>query len=598
MSQKGIFGDPQHGHLKVEYLEGNSGGPVGPDPSTYVINVVGDSPIVTTGNPGTYTLTIDTDGTLAITYTCDSGIATPSADNLNVFGTTALAGTSPLSTLGAGDTVTVIAQLSQAVAAADATTVGLANFNSAQFTVDADGFVEFSGAGVATTYDCDTGTATPAANILNVVATTAVAGTSPLSTSGAGNTVTVTNQISQALALADATKVGVCNFDSSMFAVDADGFVTLAGGSTGVDSFAVQAGTSPVVPDGAGLVTFNGGTVAAGTTPVQTNGTGANTMELQVQIAQAIASTNATNIGLAAFDSANFTVDANGFVQLDGSTVGETITGDSGGALSPTAGNWNIVGGTSLAGTTPLVTAGAGSSLTINAQISQALASADVTKIGISNFDSTYFTVDADGFVSTSGTGIGETITGDTGGALSPTAGNWNIVGGTSLAGTTPIATSGTGSTLTANVQISQALAAADATKIGLSNFDSSTFAVDADGFVTLTGASSFSWSVETGSSANLVVNTGVFANNAGGVILSLPATAAVGDTFQVVAMDAAGFVVDQQTGQTIQVGSSTTTITTGTITSTGIGDWIEIVCNVANSGFFANVKQGNVTVA
>src|SRR5690242_8441296 len=34
--------------------------------------------------------------------------------------------------------------------------------------------------------------------------------------------------------------------------------VDLAGGSTGVDSFAMQTGTSPVVPTAAGLVTFNG----------------------------------------------------------------------------------------------------------------------------------------------------------------------------------------------------------------------------------------------------------------------------------------------------------------------------------------------------
>lgn len=33
-----------------------------------------------------------------------------------------------------------------------------------------------------------------------------------------------------------------------------------------------------------------------------------------------------------------FTVDSNGFVSLNGSAVGETITGNTGGALSPTAG--------------------------------------------------------------------------------------------------------------------------------------------------------------------------------------------------------------------------------------------------------------------
>lgn len=88
----------------------------------------------------------------------------------------------------------------------------------------------------------------------------------------------------------------------------------VAGGGMAIDSVLVQTGTSPVVPNGSGEVTFNGATVAAGANPVRTNGTAANTYALEVQISQAIASTNANNIGLAAFNSADFTVDANGFV--------------------------------------------------------------------------------------------------------------------------------------------------------------------------------------------------------------------------------------------------------------------------------------------
>lgn len=178
-------------------------------------------------------------------------------------------------------------------------------------------------------------------------------------------------------------------------------------------------------------------------------------------------------------------------INLDGAVVAQTITGDSGGALSPTAGNWNIVGGTGIS------TSGAGSTLTINldgAVVAQTLTGdsggalsptagnwniVGGTGISTSGAVST-LTINLDGAV------VGQTITGDSGGALSPTAGNWNIVGGTSLAGTTPIATSGAVSTLTVNAQLSQALAAADATKVGLANFDSANFGVDADGFVTL----------------------------------------------------------------------------------------------------------------
>jgi hypothetical protein len=72
----------------------------------------------------------------------------------------------------------------------------------------------------------------------------------------------------------------------------------------------------PVGPTGNNINT-TGSVVAAGTTPFQSVGNpGTSTINYQVQISQAIASTNASNIGLAAFNSADFTVDANGFVSI------------------------------------------------------------------------------------------------------------------------------------------------------------------------------------------------------------------------------------------------------------------------------------------
>lgn len=96
--------------------------------------------------------------------------------------------------------------------------------------------------------------------------------------------------------------------------------------SGAVTSLAMQTGTSPVTPL-SGVITLNGGVVAAGTNPIRTNGTGANTAAVQVQISQAIASTDATKIGLCNFSSSNFSVDANGFVTA---TSGETWTDISG----------------------------------------------------------------------------------------------------------------------------------------------------------------------------------------------------------------------------------------------------------------------------
>jgi len=175
--------------------------------------------------------------------------------------------------------------------------------------------IDVNGSSVGQTITGNSGGAlSPTAGNWNIFGAAVSAGTTPVATSGSLSTLTVNIQTSQAIASTNATNIGLSAFSSAHFSVDANGFVTLAGGGQALDSIAVQTGTSPVVPTVGGLVTFNGAVVAAGTNPVRSNGTGANTYALEVQISQAIASTNASNIGLAAFNSAHFTVDANGFV--------------------------------------------------------------------------------------------------------------------------------------------------------------------------------------------------------------------------------------------------------------------------------------------
>lgn len=131
--------------LPIEFLEGNSGGPVGPDPVTFIVNTVGDvSTIDVVGNPATHTLTWSVGATVATTYTEDSGSAVPALNNLNIFGSAGI------NTSGAGSTVTIAA-----------------------------------GPTIATTYHTDSGNAIPAANILNVL------GGTGCNTSATGNTITI-----------------------------------------------------------------------------------------------------------------------------------------------------------------------------------------------------------------------------------------------------------------------------------------------------------------------------------------------------------------------------------------------------------------------
>lgn len=83
---------------------------------------------------------------------------------------------------------------------------------------------------IPTSFVTNSGTATPAANVLNILGTTVAAGTTPFQFTGSGNTVTGQIQIGQAIASTDATKIGLCSFNSSQFTVDANGFVSLIQG--------------------------------------------------------------------------------------------------------------------------------------------------------------------------------------------------------------------------------------------------------------------------------------------------------------------------------------------------------------------------------
>lgn len=131
----------------IETLTGNSGGAVSPTGGN--INVIGDTTTINiVGNPATHTLTASATGAIATTYDGNSGSATPSAHVLNIIGDTTTA-----TTLAAGNTVTI-----------SSITAG----------------------NVATTYVEDAGSATPSAHILNII------GGSGVTTSGAGNTVTIT----------------------------------------------------------------------------------------------------------------------------------------------------------------------------------------------------------------------------------------------------------------------------------------------------------------------------------------------------------------------------------------------------------------------
>ena len=93
-------------------------------------------------------------------------------------------------------------------------------------------------------------------------------------------------------------------------------------------------------------------------------------------------------------------------------------------------------------------------------------------------------------------------------------------------------------------------------------------------------------------------VNNGYISNAGGQIQLLLPAVAPVGSIVRVVANTAGGWQITQNAGQSIRFGNMLTTVGGGgSLTSTAIGDAVELVCAVANSGWIALSGVGNVNV-
>jgi hypothetical protein len=129
----------------IAEVTGNTGGPVGPAPTTNNVNIVGDGTTISVdGNPSTNTLTISSLGEAETTYTANTGTATPASGVLNVFGA------SGVTTTASGNTL----------------------------------IVETTGS-VPTAFISNAGTAVPFSNALNVV------GTGAITTSATGNTLTI-----------------------------------------------------------------------------------------------------------------------------------------------------------------------------------------------------------------------------------------------------------------------------------------------------------------------------------------------------------------------------------------------------------------------
>lgn len=112
-----------------------------------------------------------------------------------------------------------------------------------------------------------------------------------------------------------------------------------------------------------------------------------------------------------------------------------------------------------------------------------------------------------------------------------------------------------------------------------------------------VSSGSGTTWQVITASQTASIQN-GYITNGSSLVTVTLPATAAVGNTVTITGLGAGGWSVAQQSGVSINFGATnTTTGTGGSLASTNIHDSVHLLCVVANTTWQVINSVGNITV-
>lgn len=192
------------------------------------------------------------------------------------------------------------------------------------------------------------------------------------------------------------------------------GFPPVVGPIVGVTvDAATGPGTNPVLPTVTGLITVTGAQVAAGTigaNVIRTDSLAANAFRIEIQRSAAVASTASLNNGVSHFFNGQFSVDSNGFVQLVGGSAPaaqkfdvQAATAPGVDPVTPDGSGVVIVNGTIVAAhSIPLRSNTlALNTINIETQYTSAAATSVANNAGMASFDSSRFSVDANGYVST-----------------------------------------------------------------------------------------------------------------------------------------------------------------------------------------------------
>jgi len=274
-----------------------------------------------------------------------------------------------------------------------------------------------------------------------------------------------------------------------------------------------------------------------------------------------------TNKGIASFATADFGV-ASGAVSLNDAVV-KSVTTDSG-AMTPSSHGFSILGGEGVNVTH------SGTVITVAGE------DASDTNKGIATFDSSDFTV-------TTGNVVLNTVVVADGGTGATTFTDGGIVLGSGTSALTVTAQPIDGQLLigsTGNDPVLATLTAGTGVSIG-----------NASGAVTINAVGGgLNWENVTDATKTAAVNMGYTPDRGGGVVFTLPDTAAYGSVIKIVGLQGL-WTVAVNAGETIYFGNTNCTAGTGTLVATDAGDCIELVCIVADTSWREANSQGNITI-
>jgi hypothetical protein len=233
---------------------------------------------------------------------------------------------------------------------------------------------------------------------------------------------------------------------------------------------------------------------------------------------------------------------------------------------------------------------------------------ASSTKYGVAQFDANQFNV-VNGFVQLLGGGTSPAVTKidvqantspGTDPVVASATGTIAVNGAAVAAHSVPIETrSRAANAYNIEVQYASAVSSTDATKSGICHFDSTAFAVDANGFVTsIATAGALVWQ-KISANQTLQVNHGYICISPGGSLsLALPSTSSFGQIIEVTLDGATSFTITQGAGQQIRIGNQQTTSGAGgSLTSTAQGDTLRLICQTDNLKWNVLSGWGSLTV-